>query len=53
MAALNGAVAFSEMDDPALGVPENLELDVTGAVDVALKVDSGVSERGLSLVLSS
>ncbi len=42
---LNRAFALEEMNDVALGVGENLELDVAGAVDEPLDVERSVAER--------
>ena len=37
---LDGAVAFPEVDDVAVGVGEDLDLDVPGMLDVFLQVDA-------------
>ena len=44
MAALGGAVALAAERDAALGVRDDLRLDVTGTVDVALDEDRPVPE---------
>ena len=50
MPALERAVALPEVDDVAVGVGEDLDLDVPGPVDVLLEVDAAVLEGGLGLV---
>ncbi len=49
MAALDRAVALAEGDDRAVGVREQLDLDVARTLDVALAEDGAVAERGLRL----
>ena len=48
--ALERAVAVPAVDDVAVRVGEDLDLDVARAVDELLEVDAGVLERGLGLV---
>ncbi len=50
MPALERAVAVPAVDDVAVPVGEDLDLDVAGPVDELLQVDAGVLERGLGLV---
>ena len=50
MAALERAVAVPAMDDVAVGVGQELDLDVPGPVDELLEIDAGVLEGGLGLV---
>ncbi len=45
VAALQGAVAFVEVDDVALAVAEHLHLDVARAGDVGFEQDAVVAER--------
>ena len=45
MAALHRAVALPEVDDTALTITDNLDLDVPRAVDEALDEDGAVAER--------
>ena len=52
MAPLNRAVALAEMDDGAVGVGEDLHLDVPRIVEVALDVDRRVGEVRLPLPAS-
>ena len=47
MPPLDRAVAFPERDHTAVGEPEDLHLDVPGALDVALKQDRGDAEEPL------
>lgn len=49
VAALNGAVTLKEMDDVAVVVTEQLDLDMLGLVKEALNEDSTVAESGLGL----
>src|SRR6185295_2639529 len=49
VAALHGAVALPEMDDLAVGVAEDLDLDVLRVGDVALEEDRVVPEGGPGL----
>ena len=44
VAALDGAVAFEEVDDVAKGVGEDLDFDVAGAGEVALDEDLVVAK---------
>src|SRR6476469_970644 len=46
MAALNRALALAERNDIAVRVGENLDLDVTGALEVALEEHRAVAECG-------
>ena len=46
MAPLERAVALAERDDRAVGVAEQLDLDVARRPDLALEVDRAVAERG-------
>ena len=50
MPALERAVAVPAVDDVAVRVGEDLDLDVAGAVDELFEVDAGVLEGGLGLV---
>ena len=47
--ALDRTVAFEEMDDVAVFIPEDLHLDVTGPADEPLEVDLVAAKRGLRL----
>jgi hypothetical protein len=47
VASLHRAVAVAEMDDVAMGVAENLHLDVTGALEEGFEEDLGATEGGL------
>ena len=47
VAALDGAVALEEVHDVALGVGQDLDLDVPGAQDGLLEEHGGVAERGV------
>src|SRR3972149_2594228 len=49
VAALDRAVALTEMDDAARGVGEELHLDVGGALGPPLAVDAVVAEAGVRL----
>mmetsp|Transcript_15979 Transcript_15979/g.37862 ORF Transcript_15979/g.37862 Transcript_15979/m.37862 type:complete len:629 (-) Transcript_15979:82-1968(-) len=49
VAALDGAVTLPQVDRAALAVAEDLDLDVTGAVDEALDENGAVAEGGLRL----
>ena len=49
MAALDRALALAQMDDVPVAVGEQLDLDVTGALDEALGEDAAVAEARLSL----
>src|SRR5690606_6782500 len=51
MAPLNRALTLAEVDDVAVMVAENLDLDVTRILDVLLDVDVAVAERGLGVAL--
>ena len=44
VAALNGAVAFAEMNDVALGVAQNLVLNMARILDEFLDVHPAISE---------
>ena len=48
--ALKRAIAVPKMDDVAVVVGEDLDLDVTGTVDEFFEVNAGILERGLGLV---
>ena len=50
MAALERAVAVPAVDDVAVRVGQDLDLDVAWPVDELLEVDAGVLEGGLGLV---
>src|ERR1035438_9493152 len=63
MAALDGALAFAEVDHVAVMVAEDLDFDVAGALDEALDIDlggvesplgftGGVAEGGFEVALS-
>ena len=45
MTTLNRAFTLEEMNDVALGVGQNLELDVARAVDESLDVERSVAKR--------
>ena len=49
VAALNGAIAFAQVNDIAAIVSENLELDVMRVLDELLDVDAGVAKGFLRL----
>jgi hypothetical protein len=49
VAALETALALAEVDDVAVGVGEDLDLDVTSALDVALDQQRVVAEAGQRL----
>ena len=49
VAALDRAVALAEVDDVAVAVGEDLDLDVAGVLEVALEVDGVVAEELLAL----
>src|SRR5262245_65139569 len=51
MPPLNRALALAEVDDGAMVIAENLELDVPGRLHVLLDVDVGNAERRLRLPL--
>src|SRR5690606_27914339 len=51
VAALHGAVAFVQVDDVAVFVAEDLDLDVFGAGDVFFEEDGGVAEGAAGLGL--
>ncbi len=44
VAALDGAIAFAQMDDAALMVAENLDFDVVRVFDEFLDVNAGIAE---------
>ena len=50
MAALERAIAVPAVDECAVLVGEDLDLDVARPIDELLEVDAGVLERGLGLV---
>ena len=52
MAALQRAVALSEVDGLALAVAEHLELDVARPGEVFFKIDSVVAEGVLASILA-
>ena len=49
MPALEGAIAIPAVDDVAVRIGQDLDLDVPRPVDELLEVDAGVLERGLGL----
>ena len=49
MAALDGAVAFTEVDRVAEGVSQHLDLDVAGVLHGALEEEAAVAEGALGL----
>src|SRR4051812_49171705 len=51
MTALNGALALAEMDDAAVLIAENLELDVARRLDVLLEIHVGDAEGRFRLAL--
>ena len=44
VAALDGAIAFAQVDDVALVVAENLKFDVMRVLDEFLDVNAGIAE---------
>jgi lipopolysaccharide biosynthesis protein len=50
--ALDGTIAFVEMDDIAVLVAEDLDFDVFGSRDVALQKDGGVAKGVERFILS-
>ena len=50
MAALDRTLALSQVDDVAMGIAEDLELDVARLLEVLLEIDRAVSESGERLV---
>src|SRR5581483_7274582 len=53
MPPLDRTVALSEGNDPAVGVPEDLNLDVPRSFEVLLEIDVGDTKRALGLVARS
>ena len=53
VAALQGAVALEQVDDVAVAVGEDLDLDVARAGDVGFEEDAGVAEAGGALALGA
>src|SRR5262249_13719518 len=51
MRALQRTVALTEMNDPALAVSEDLDLDVTWPLEVTFEIDPAATEEGRALVL--
>ncbi|MNX99952.1 hypothetical protein D3C86_1324300 [compost metagenome] len=51
VAALQRAVAFAQVDDVAVAVGDDLDLDVARLLEVALHIDGAVAEGGLGLGL--
>ena len=51
MRALQRAVALAEMDDAALAVAEDLDLDVPRPLEVAFEIDLAAAEERRRLVL--
>ena len=51
MAALDRALALAEVDDGAVMIAEDLELDVARVLDVLLDVDVADAERRFRLAL--
>ncbi len=51
VAPLDRAVALEEIDHGAVGVAEDLHLDVAGALDELLEIDLVLAESGLGLAL--
>ena len=49
VAALHGAIALEQVDDRAVGIGEDLHLDVAGALDQLLQIDVVLAEGGLGL----
>ena len=49
VAALHGAVALEQMDDGAVGIGQDLHLDVAGALDQLFQIDLVLAEGGLGL----
>ena len=50
VATLHGAVAFAEVDDIAVHIGHDLELDVVGIFDEFFEINGGVSERFVGFV---
>ena len=46
MPPLNRAFALEQMDDVAVGVRDNLDLDVTGLLDQPLDVQRAIADSG-------
>src|ERR1700730_11549388 len=53
MRALQRAVALAQMNDPALAVADDLDLDVARPLEVALEIDVAASEERRRLVLGA
>ena len=53
MAALDRAVALEQMDEIAVGVAEDLHLDVARAAHQLLQIDLVLAEGGLGLALGA
>ncbi len=49
MPPLHGAITLPKVHDVAVMIGDELDLDVPRALDVALEIDAGVAEGGLSL----
>ena len=49
MAALHGAVALEQVDDGAVGIGQDLHLDMAGALDQLFQIDLVLAEGGLGL----
>src|SRR5688500_3247580 len=49
MTALDRAFALAEVDDAAVGVAEDLDLDMTRSLEILLEVHTGHTECALSL----
>ena len=49
MAALHGAVALEQVDDGAVGIGQDLHLDMAGALDQLFQIDVVLAEGGLGL----
>src|SRR5579883_2881781 len=47
MLALQRAIALAEMNDAALSVGDDLELDVAGMIEIAFEIDLGIAEERL------
>src|SRR5688572_9068521 len=52
MTALDGTIAFVQVQNVAVAIPEDLHLDVFRARDVFLEEDRGVTKSAASFVLS-
>src|SRR5690606_12285974 len=49
MPALDGAVAFPQVDEVAMSITQDLDLDMAGPADQLLEIDLITAERSLGL----